>query len=419
MKMKIFLISFTILQYIANPAFSQNNDWPCWRGSNGDGISTETNWNPAALKNGAKILWRANVGQGHSTVSIKDGLLYTQGSCSKKQNGIELYEELVFCFNAQTGEKIWSFSYPSTSMNHGGPRATPTIDGTNVYTLGSKGHIFCLESKTGKVVWKKNPVAEELTNDSKWGFSGSPVIDGDFLIFNIGTSGLCLNKNTGSVIWKSGTNTWGLATPVLTKIQDRRIVLFNPEFTLYAVNTANGNIEWTYPWPYGDADPVLVQDKIYVIGGKPGNKRCRALVNISDGKEYKSWTHRKMNVNFITSIVYKNCIYGITWDKKKHHLQCFDLRSEKVVWQQRLDDWSAFSMANGYIIMIEANGELSILEGSTKSYKKISSAKVFEIKNRKDSEDQPLTCWTAPVLCDGKIYVRNTYGDIACVNMRN
>ena len=45
-------------------------DWPRWRGPNGDGISMETDWDPEALAEGPKILWKVNVGKGHSNVSI-------------------------------------------------------------------------------------------------------------------------------------------------------------------------------------------------------------------------------------------------------------------------------------------------------------------------------------------------------------
>jgi hypothetical protein len=44
-----------ILTVSANAA-----DWPRWRGPNGDGISTETEWAPAALAEGPKILWKAS-----------------------------------------------------------------------------------------------------------------------------------------------------------------------------------------------------------------------------------------------------------------------------------------------------------------------------------------------------------------------
>jgi len=111
-------------------------------------------------------------------------------------------------------------------------------------------------------------------------------------------------------------------------------------------------------------------------------------------------------------------VYGITWDKKKHYLQCFNLSSGKVSWKRRLGDWASFSLAGENILLLEANGDLAIIEASSRSYREVSRANILKMKDRKDYPDeQPLTCWTAPVMSHNKIYVRNTYGDIACIDV--
>jgi outer membrane protein assembly factor BamB len=394
-------------------------DWPCWRGVKSDGISRETDWDPTSLKKGARILWKANVGQGHSAISIKDGLLYTQGSRINNRNGEERFEESVHCLDAITGNEIWSFSYPSESMAHNGPRATPAVDGNRVFTLGSNGDVFCFDSKTGAVFWKKHLVKEGLSRKWKWGFSGSPVIDGERLILNAGSAGLALDKSTGTVIWKSANQNCGLGTPVLTEIQGQRIALINNEYTLYAVNCTDGKTAWTYPWPYCDSDPVLVNDKIFLFGGKPGNQRCRTLIRIADAEPVAIWPERKMNISMLSWIAYEGYVYGFTYNKRSIHLKCIDLETGNITWEKKLEDWAGLSMANGHLLLLESNGELAIVKAASNSYREVSRASVLKMNNRKKyPEVQPLACWTAPVLCEGKVYVRNTYGDVACINLR-
>jgi len=419
----VFWAGFTLLCFFPGIMLSsagsvRAEDWPCWRGANSDGISRETGWDPEILRAGAKVLWRTNVGQGHSAVSIKDGLLYTQGSRVVTSAGKEMFEESVHCLDALTGKELWCQTYPSESMIYDGPRATPAVDGNRVFTLGSNGDVFCFDAKSGGVLWKKHLVTEGLSRKWKWGFSGSPVVDGERLILNAGSAGLALDKSTGDVIWKSACQNGGIGTPVLTEIRGRRVALINDEFTLYAVDCADGKIQWTYPWPYCDTDPVLVRDKIFLFGGKPGNQRCRTLIRIADAEPVKVWPEQKMNISMLGWIAYEGFVYGFTYDKRSIHLKCIDLETGKITWEKKLEDWAGLSMANGHLLLLESNGELAIVKATSDSYREASRAVVFEMsEHEKYPEVQPFGCWTAPVLCEGKVYVRNTYGDIACIDV--
>ncbi|MHC4506103.1 MAG: hypothetical protein ACYTFI_22645, partial [Planctomycetota bacterium] len=49
----------------------EQRDWPRWRGPDGNSITSESGWRPESLLPAPKILWRANVGYGYSSVCIK------------------------------------------------------------------------------------------------------------------------------------------------------------------------------------------------------------------------------------------------------------------------------------------------------------------------------------------------------------
>jgi hypothetical protein len=82
-------------------------DWPRWRGPDGNGISTETDWNPKALEKGPKIVWRINVGSGYSNVAIVDNRLYTMGQKREKDD----INNIVFCLDVRNGKRIWKYSF--------------------------------------------------------------------------------------------------------------------------------------------------------------------------------------------------------------------------------------------------------------------------------------------------------------------
>jgi hypothetical protein len=148
---KIYILILTIYLVIRiSNAFGYDSsfDWPRWRGPNGDGISMETDWNPEALAEGPKILWKMDVGVGYSNVAIEDNRLYTIGMGQNRK------ENVVSCLNTDNGEVIWQYSFESFYI----PQSTPTIDGKYVYALSYGGLLLCLNAKNGKLQWEKDLV---------------------------------------------------------------------------------------------------------------------------------------------------------------------------------------------------------------------------------------------------------------------
>jgi len=178
-------------------------DWPMYRGLDHTGISKETGWFDASA--GVKIVWEKKIGKGFGTIAIGAGRAYAMGSDGAK--------DTVFCLDAKTGAKVWSFSYAAKlepKLHEGGPSATPTIDGENVYTISKHGDVYCFSADKGKVQWTRKIKSKKPS----WGFSGSPLVSGDLLILNAGATGTALNKKTGRIVWSSGPGASGYATPV-------------------------------------------------------------------------------------------------------------------------------------------------------------------------------------------------------------
>ena len=71
--------------------------------------------------------------------------------------------ERVLCFEETTGRPLWTQAFPISYAElafGNGPRASPTVHDDKVYTLGSKGHLACLDAASGDVVWQKDLVQE-------------------------------------------------------------------------------------------------------------------------------------------------------------------------------------------------------------------------------------------------------------------
>jgi len=78
------------------------------------------------------------------------------------------------------------------------------------------------------------------------------------------------------------------------------------------------------------------------------------------------------------------------------------------------------SAAVDKVILLQGDGVLVIIQANPNIYDEISRAKVLHMKDWRTYPGPRLNvCWAAPVLVNGRIYARNTYGDLVCVDMRN
>ena len=193
----------------------QSPAWPHWRGPDRDGVSRETglleDWSDGA----PPLLWSAKgMGQGFSSVSVANDRIYTMG----KKGG----QTQLICASLQDGSLIWST--PAGSGDR--PNCTPTLD-TNanlVFGLTFDGDLLCAKADTGEEVWRKN-FSRDFGGKmmSQWGYSESPLIDGDRLICTPGGDQVvmvALDKRTGKKIWATpmqGSGGAGYATPVISE----------------------------------------------------------------------------------------------------------------------------------------------------------------------------------------------------------
>ncbi|MCP4452619.1 MAG: PQQ-binding-like beta-propeller repeat protein, partial [Planctomycetes bacterium] len=137
-------------------------DWPHWRGPSKNGISQEAEWSTDWGTKGPTVLWRKQVGTGFSSMAVSQGRVYTQGNTGKKGNKKTLpHEDVVFCFDAQTGKTLWQHRYPNPLQPEGyegGTSSTPTVADGRVYTLSKHAQVFCLDATSGDILWHKDLV---------------------------------------------------------------------------------------------------------------------------------------------------------------------------------------------------------------------------------------------------------------------
>ncbi|QDV86091.1 Outer membrane protein assembly factor BamB precursor [Stieleria magnilauensis] len=380
-------------------------DWYRWRGPNGDGISTETEWN-CDWKNGQPtIAWSHSVGTGFSSVVVKDGRVFTLGHVDD--------QDVVYCLNVADGEVRWTFGYPAeldARDFEGGPISTPTVDGDRVYVMGRAGELFCLQTSDGTKVWGKNVAEEADVRLPGWGCSAAPLVIGDKLLLNLGESGVAVDKHSGELSWSSDDRECGYASPVLIPDSDPTAAVIASGRAYIGVDIQSGKQLWAERWltsfNCNAADPIFHDGKMFLCSGY---NRGAALFDLNDATPSLIWKSKEMKNQIHSSILYQGHLYGIDGDMETGaRLRCMDWATGEIRWS--VDDLrpGGLALAGGRLLLLTEPGELMIAPATPDGWDPITEAKVLDGKS-----------WTAPVLSDGRIFCRSIQGQLVCVDCRD
>jgi outer membrane protein assembly factor BamB len=275
------------------------------------------------------------------------------------------------------------------------------------------GHAFALDAETGDVIWKRDTAQEEGTEKPRWGFAGSALADGDRVIFNATSGGLCLDRKTGKTLWKTGGEKGGYATPVPVVLGGKkRVAIFGPQ-TLTTVDPVDGSVVWKTerPQPIGlnAADPVVGGTRVFVSAGR----RCGGAVYDVAGDAKPLWDNRNMNNHWQSCVLWKGHIYGCEGNnaagagRSPNALRCLDWQTGEIKWEEASVGFFGLIVVDGKLLMLTDPGMLIAAEASPAGYKEIGRAQVIDEK-----------CFAAPVYANDCVYARNTEGDVVRLDMR-
>ena len=382
----------------AIPAPGHAADWYRYRGPDMNGISRETGWLTKWPDEGPRQLWKAAVGAGFSSVTVSQGRLYTQGNTQDK--------DTINCLDAKTGAVLWQYTYScplDPKFYEGGTSATPTVDENRVYTISKSGDLFCLDAAKGTVLWGKKVVPDLGVKAPTWGFAGSPVVEGRLLLLNLGARGVALDKLTGAVVWKSAGSECGYSTPLPFDQAGRRVVAIMGAQALNVVDVADGAPVWDFPWKteydVNAAAPLFSGDEAFVSSGYDHGA---ALVRVQDRHATVVWQNKKMRNHFNSCVLWQGSLYGVD----ESQLTCLDWATGAVRWTEPKFGKGSLMMADGKLIALGEKGELFIAEATPQRFQVTARAQVLGGK-----------CWAVPVLANGRIYCRNSKGDLVCVDV--
>ena len=374
-------------------------EWPGWRGPDGDGIPKESGWSAVGKQEPA---WRVDVGTGYSNVAIVGRRLVTLG-----HDG-EAGEDRVLCLDRDSGEELWRHAFPAEAMANfhtGGTLTTPAIDGGVVFVTQRQGRGMALDLESGAVLWERN-YAEELGLPlPEYGFSGSPLpLDGR-VYFTMGGTTACVSRENGDVVWHTEDEAAGYSTPAAFSHGERDCLAAFTGRGLVVLDRAEGEELGHYPFvgergAVNAATPVVRGNQILVSSGYEVGAGLVSLT--AEGAPEEVWRSKVLRNKVSGCTLWEDHVYGFD----EAILKCIDWSTGEERWRVRGMGMGAVTVADGRLLVLTSRGELVVAEASREGFRELSRRPAVEGG----------VCWTAPVLCDGRVFCRSSAGDLVCLD---
>lgn len=376
-----------------------------WRGDNRDGIYNENKLMKSWPEKGPELLWfNEEIGQGYAAPVVTNDQLLINGEADSTS--------YLFAFDLK-GKLLWKTANGKEYYGKGfsasfpGSRSTPTVVGDIVYASSGKGRLAGYELATGKEKWAVDMVPELGGIENMFGFSESPLIDGDKVYFMAGgaeNNMVALNRFTGKTIWASKAlgDTAAFCSPLLITLPARKILVTLSTRFVFGVDAETGELLWSsktldkFAFEKLHANtPIYADGFIYFTAGEEAANGAVKLELSADGKSIKEvWRNITVTNAQGGFIKLDNQLFTTT---KKKRLVCVDTNTGNVV-----DSLSAnkggLIYADSKFYCYNETGDVKLIKFENNKFAEISKFKV-----EKGTKEH----FSHPVIANGKMYIRH------------
>lgn len=419
---------------------ASDEDMPNFRGANRDGIVASPPLLQDWQQTPPRELWRRPCGGGYASFATVGDYLVTI-----EQRG---EDEAVVCYDAATGAERWLYQYPTLfdeTAGGPGPRATPTIRGGDVFTMGAKGELCCLNLLDGEPRWKLNVVEDNGLTASdipdgllypRWAFAGAPLVldqgtpddADDLVIVNVGGpngNGLAAySTRKGGRVWQAAglqgvhvdggcENKAGYSSPMLVELDGVPQIINFDGVGLSGYDPATGAQLWFHEFSKEGTDPpgrvnvaqplVIGANRLFISASY--TRGCALLELVHDGDTWSPpkqvWpesgeTNLKLRCKFSSPVLFEGHIYGLD----EGVLVCLDPETGKRLWAGGRYGHGQMLLVNGQIFLLSEAGDIVLIDPSPDRLQERTRLAVLSPENK---------TWNAPVLSHGRAFVRNHF----------
>jgi outer membrane protein assembly factor BamB len=416
---------FTIgLAWLCAGALARSQDWPQWRGPQRDGVWRETGLLPSIPASGLEVRWRAKVGNGYSGPVVAQRRVFVFDHVFNPE------AERVLCFDEGAGQLLWMHSYATDykDMEYGnGPRASPTVHDGSVYTLGTQGHLSCLDAAKGTVVWTKRLPEDFHGQIPRYGASAAPLVWGELLIVCAGgqpdASVVALERRTGELRWKALPDRPAYSAPVVLHAGGTEQCIVWTADSIASLEPATGKVFWQVPWKATFdpaqmvATPVRHGDMLLFLGAWSRGSKMLKLDSAAPGASVL-WESGTRPTTTLSTPIFQDdgCFYAVLGNGS---LAGLDALTGKELWTSREPTSGSFGNAhltsNGdRVFLFNHTGHLILARLTPKGYQEFGRDLLVEPTAGYRAQG-PIT-WAHPAYANKCVYARNDR-ELVCASL--
>ena len=419
-------IGAACLLVLATAAAASAENWPQWRGPDGQGVSREAAL-PMEWRPDANIAWKVPLASGHSSPIVWGDRLFlttvTEGapipghaalphvmegkpwSHPESVAGDRLHTFRVLAKDVRDGRTIWEQTAYEGPVHDARHRAssfaapTPATDGEMLFAYFGPEGLYAYDM-TGRLVWK----AVEPFSTLGLGAGTSPVLYRDLVIIqrdeDTGRQSalVAYDKRTGRQVWRTKRDvqiSW--ATPVLVDAAGRTELITNASEFVIAYDPATGQELWRTRGVESNAihTPLIGRGVVVVSAGYPAKKVIALRPGAAPAGGRVAWEYSKGTGYVISNIIYGDYLYLFT---DNGIVTCLDPQTGEVKYEGgRVPVPSRFTGSPvafaGVIALTSHDGDTFML-----------AAGPVHTVLRTNSVGEPVM--SSPAIANGRIYLR-------------
>jgi outer membrane protein assembly factor BamB len=362
--------------FLTLPAALSATDFPQWRGPNRDGILAPLPF-PASLPDQLTLKWRITVGEGHASPVAAAGRLFVfarQGDA-----------EILRAVDPTSGKILWTTQYnapytvnPAATKHRKGPKSTPIVAGSRIFTLGISGILSAYELSSGKLLWRKEFADQFRHTSPLYGAAMSPIVAGGLLIVHLGGDGngalTAFDAASGALRWSWKEDGPAYASPILATLNGIPQIVTQTERHILSVRLASGEPLWklpfTTPYAQNSVTPLLHHDKLILSGLSNGT-----LCLDATGKTL--WHNKDVGMYMSSPVASGDTLYGFT-NRNRGQYFAMSTRDGKLLWtsEPRQGENASLLLAANLLFLLNNQAELIL---ATPSPEKFQPLKTYSV----------------------------------------